>query len=137
PQELFLWGKYGPIAQKKILLYDAGAKPHTKRRIFNMHDNRNERINQISEDTLVIGVDIAKCVHYACAVDERGREVKKSFSFRQSRQGFETFYATILKVMESHQKKNVVVGFEPTGHYWMNLSSYLTDRGIRFVLVNP
>lgn len=102
-----------------------------------MHDNRNERINQISEDTLVIGVDIAKCVHYACAVDERGREVKKSFSFRQSRQGFETFYATILKVMESHQKKNVVVGFEPTGHYWMNLSSYLTDRGIRFVLVNP
>lgn len=102
-----------------------------------MHDNRNRRINQISETTLVIGIDIAKRNHYACAVDERGRELKKSFVIRQSLQGFETFYATLLNLMETHNKKEVIIGFEPTGHYWMNLAAFLTDQGIPFVLVNP
>ncbi|MCC5804677.1 IS110 family RNA-guided transposase [Rossellomorea vietnamensis] len=102
-----------------------------------MHDNRNQRINQISETTLVVGIDIAKRNHYACAVDERGRELKKSFVIRQSLQGFEKFYATILKLMSTHNKKEVIVGFEPTGHYWMNLAAFLTDHGIPYVLVNP
>lgn len=102
-----------------------------------MHDNRNRRINQISETTLVIGIDIAKRNHYACAVDERGCELKKSFVIRQSLQGFETFYATLLNLMETHNKKEVIIGFEPTGHYWMNLAAFLTDQGIPFVLVNP
>lgn len=102
-----------------------------------MNNNRNQRINQISEKTLVIGIDIAKRNHYGCAVDERGRELKKSFLIRQSFQGFESFYSSILTLMGVHEKKEVIVGFEPTGHYWMNLAAFLTDRGIPFVLVNP
>lgn len=102
-----------------------------------MHFNRNHRINQITETTLVIGVDIAKHTHYACAVDERGRELSKSFKVLQSRQGFETFYAMLLTLMNRHNKTNIYVGFEPTGHYWMNLASFLNDRGIPYVLVNP
>lgn len=102
-----------------------------------MHHNRNQRINQITENTLVIGIDIAKHNHYACAVDERGRELKKSFVIRQSLHGFESFFATLLKLMDTHDKKDVVVGFEPTGHYWMNLAAFLTNREIPFVLVNP
>lgn len=38
-----------------------------------MNFNRNEKINQVSENTLVIGMDIAKHKHYACAIDDRGR----------------------------------------------------------------
>jgi len=102
-----------------------------------MHSNRNHRINQITETTLVIGVDIAKHTHYACAVDDRGRELSKSFKVPQSRQGFETFYAMLVNLMKRHNKMNVYVGFEPTGHYWMNFASYLNDRGIPYVLVNP
>ncbi|MBN8211171.1 IS110 family transposase [Bacillus sp. NTK071] len=102
-----------------------------------MHLNRNQRINQISETTLVIGIDIAKRNHYGCAIDERGRELKTSFAIHQSLQGFESFYALVLKMMETHDKKEVIIGFEPTGHYWMNLAAFLTDRGIPYVLVNP
>jgi transposase len=102
-----------------------------------MHHNRNQRINQITENTLVIGIDIAKYNHYACAVDERGRELKKSFVVRQSLPGFESFFATLQKLMDTHDKKDVIVGFEPTGHYWMNLAAFLTNRDIPFVLVNP
>ncbi|WP_377890277.1 IS110 family transposase [Alkalihalobacillus sp. R86527] len=102
-----------------------------------MHLNRNQRINQISETTLVVGIDIAKRNHYGCAIDERGRELKKSFAIRQSLQGFESFYALVLKMMETHDKTEVIIGFEPTGHYWMNLAAFLTDHGIPYVLVNP
>ena len=32
-----------------------------------MNSNTNEKINQVSENTLVIGIDIAKHKHFACA----------------------------------------------------------------------
>lgn len=35
-----------------------------------MNRNRNDRINQVQDHTLVIGIDIAKRHHYACAVDQ-------------------------------------------------------------------
>ncbi|MGD7046565.1 IS110 family transposase [Jeotgalibacillus proteolyticus] len=102
-----------------------------------MHLNRNEKINQITEKTLVIGIDIAKSSHFACATDDRGRELQKSWQVKQSRQGFETLHAEIVTLMGRHEKTNVFVGFEPTGHYWMNLASFLEARSIPFLLVNP
>ncbi|SFE85746.1 Transposase IS116/IS110/IS902 family protein [Bacillus sp. OV194] len=102
-----------------------------------MHSIRNDRINQINETTLVIGMDIAKQTHYACAVDDRGRELSKSFKVPQSRQGFQRFHTELVDLMKRHNKTNIYVGFEPTGHYWMNLAFFLRDRGIPFVLVNP
>jgi transposase len=43
--------------------------------------------------------------------------------------------------MEKHkrenQKNHVIIGVEPTGHYWLNLAYYLTAKGYDFVLVNP
>lgn len=102
-----------------------------------MHSNTNDKINQVTENTLVIGIDIAKKKHYACAIDERGRVLQKSFPFSQSREGFDAFYEKILTLRATHEKSEILVGFEPTGHYWMNLAAYLTLHGIPFVMVNP
>ncbi|QQP10298.1 IS110 family transposase [Lysinibacillus agricola] len=102
-----------------------------------MNSNTNKKINQVTENTLVIGIDIAKKKHYACAVDERGRVLQKSFPFSQSRGGFDAFYERILALRATHEKSEILVGFEPTGHYWMNLAAYLTLHGIPFVMVNP
>ncbi|WP_236712796.1 IS110 family transposase, partial [Peribacillus muralis] len=30
-----------------------------------------------------------------------------------------------------------IVGMEPTGHYWINLSKWLFKQGIEVVTVNP
>ncbi|MGJ9386237.1 IS110 family transposase, partial [Salipaludibacillus sp. CF4.18] len=102
-----------------------------------MHHNRNFRIDQVTEQTLVVGIDIAKATHYACAVDERGRELSKSWKFKQSYQGFEDFYSSLMKLLESQGKNDILVGFEPTGHFWMNLAEFLTEYEIPFVIVNP
>ncbi|MFC3018570.1 IS110 family transposase, partial [Virgibacillus litoralis] len=102
-----------------------------------MHDNVNDKINQVTEDTLIIGVDIAKKKHYACAVDDRGRELQRAFSFKQSYQGFESFIQTVKDLKTKHQKANVVIGFEATGHYWKNLAERLWDEQLLYVIVNP
>lgn len=102
-----------------------------------MHHTRNQRVNQVSEKTLVIGIDIAKKTHYACAVDYRGLELNKPFPFRQTHDGFETFYERIQELLTTFQKQDILIGFEPTGHYWMNLAAFLTKHDINFVIVNP
>ena len=102
-----------------------------------MNFNTNEKINQVTEKTLVIGIDIAKKKHFACAVDERGRVLQKSFPFTQSFDGFEWLYERLIVLREMHQKSEILVGFEPTGHYWMNLAAFLTQHGIPYVMVNP
>ena len=102
-----------------------------------MNSNTNEKINQVSENTLVIGIDIAKHKHFACAVDDRGRVLQKSFPILQSRIGFEAFYERLFALKATHEKQEILVGFEPTGHYWMNLAAFLTNYGIPFVMVNP
>ncbi len=40
-------------------------------------------------------------------------------------------------IRDEKRMKKVVVGMEPTGHYWFNLVSWLMDAGITVVLVNP
>lgn len=102
-----------------------------------MNFKQNDKINQVTNKTLVIGMDIAKRTHYACMVDERGLLLKKSFPVYQSRQGFEFFYEQILESMKEFDKTDVIIGIEPTGHYWLNLAYYLEDHGIPLVMCNP
>ena len=84
-----------------------------------------KKLNQVTENTLVVGMDIAKRTHYACFVDERGRVLEKAFAVHQSREGFEVYIKMIRQAMKEHEKTDVIVGIEPTGHYWMNLAYFL------------
>ena len=38
---------------------------------------------------------------------------------------------------DKYRKSDVIVGIEPTGHYWFDLGAYLEDEGILLVMVNP
>jgi transposase len=106
-----------------------------------MKNRINERLEEISATTLIVGVDIAKTVHWARFVDYRGREVGKVTSFKCDRQGFENIIKKIKEVCNNKVLKqpfdNVVIGMEPTGHYWKTLANYLQEEGYRVVCVNP
>ncbi|WP_341303010.1 transposase [Lysinibacillus sp. FSL H8-0500] len=101
-----------------------------------MISNKNQKINQVSEDILVIGIDFAKHKHFTCTIDDRGRVLQKSYVILQSYAGFEAFYEHLLALKAAHEKQEILVGFEPTGHYWMNLAAFLTNYGIPFVMVD-
>src|SRR5690606_18749195 len=69
--------------------------------------------------------------------DERGRLLVNAFPINQTQNGFEALYQSILEGMENHNKSEVIVGVEPTGHYWLNLAYFLEGRGIPQDAVNP
>lgn len=102
-----------------------------------MNYTQNDKIMSITEQTLVVGVDIAKKVHYARAFDYRGIELGKVFKFENTREGLKSFRDWMVALEKKEHKSSSVVGMEPTGHYWLNLGHFLKDQEIRLVLVNP
>lgn len=102
-----------------------------------MNCSQNAKLNQVTENTLVIGIDIAHETQWARAFDWRGVELGNVFRFENSKEGFEAFGRWVEKLKHSAGKAAVMVGAEPTGHYWFNLASYLKESGMKLVLVNP
>ena len=101
---------------------------------------RNAKIDRIHEKCLVIGIDVGSSTHFARAFDNRGREYrigKKVFCFENTSEGFERFLKWTLKIREEAGKTEIMIGMEPTGHYWFNLGRYIRDQGFGMCLVNP
>ena len=46
-----------------------------------MNYTQNEKIEQVTDSTMVVGVDIGSQIHYARAFDNRGRELTKTYFF--------------------------------------------------------
>ena len=102
-----------------------------------MKYSQNSKIMQISEKTLIIGVDIASEVHFARAFDYRGVELAKILRFTNDEPGFKEFAAWVEEIKSKNHKDKVTVGMEPTGHYWFNIAPFLKDHSMKIVLVNP
>ena len=103
-----------------------------------MNYTQNNKIMQVKETTLVVGVDVGSENNYARCFDFRGLEYsKKAFKFGNDSFGYNSFEAWILEHKTRAKKVDVIVGMEPTGHYWFNLGEYLKENEINIVLVNP
>lgn len=102
-----------------------------------MKRTQNEKILQIKNETLVVGIDIGKETHYARAFDYRGIELGKLLRFSNNAQGYEALDNWMQKIMQQREKTEVIVGFEPTGHYWFTLGDHLQRKGHRLGIVNP
>lgn len=60
--------------------------------------------------------------HYARAFGWHNYEyTKKPLEFSNSEEGFQTFKAWMQGLAEKHGKAAVILGMEPTGHYWFDL----------------
>ena len=114
---------------------------YTKGDLTKMKKGTNAKIEEITAQTLIVGVDVAKTVHWARFVDYRGMEVGKTVTFTSDKSGFENIVTQIEKIINSKIKKaayeQVVIGMEPTGHYWKPLANYLMNKRYRVVCVNP
>jgi transposase len=102
-----------------------------------MNYTQNKRLAQINEKTLIIGIDIAKHTHVARAQDFRGLEYDKPLTFDNSHKGFTELFKWAQQIANQYDKNNVIVGVEPTGHYWFALAQFLRQRGIKIAIVNP
>jgi transposase len=102
-----------------------------------MKYTQNKKILQVTNETLIVGVDVASEIHYARAFDNRGIELGKLIKFSNNAEGFKELTDWANQLMEKHKMRRAMFGMEPTGHYWFNIAQYLKDYDIKIVLVNP
>jgi transposase len=104
---------------------------------FKMQDKQNQLIERISDRHLVVGVDIAQELHVARAVNFRGIIVGDPLTFENNEEGFARLLQWINHLKTLKGFASTIIGMEPTGHYWLNLSKWLYDQDIEAVTVNP
>ena len=100
--------------------------------------DKNKKLSFISDDMLILGCDVGSETHYVRAIDTRGRELSKSaYSFNNDYEGFQSAKEWAVKIAAEHDKGQIVLGLEPTGHYWFCLATWMIANGISVVQVNP
>ncbi|WNF35267.1 IS110 family transposase [Bacillaceae bacterium IKA-2] len=104
---------------------------------YKMQNKQNQLIERISDSHLIVGVDIAQQLHVARAVNFRGIVVGDPLSFENNDEGFNRLKEWIDKLKMKNNLHSTIVGMEPTGHYWTNLSRWLLKQNIEAVTVNP
>lgn len=101
-------------------------------------NTQNKKIAAITENTLIVGIDVGSETHYARAFDWRNFEYsKKPLEFSNDEAGFNEFLSWVEELKAKYGKTAVIPGMEPTGHYWINLGVYLQEHGMKPVHVNP
>ena len=74
-----------------------------------MNYTQNQKIEQVTESTLALGVDIGSSEHYVRAFDYRGRELtRKVFRFSTDINGFNSFYDCVTQICINHGKNEAM-----------------------------
>ena len=64
-----------------------------------MTKSQNLKFDAIENTDAIVGIDIAKNVHWAGIILPNGKEIKKSFSFNNNKKGFESLVETVKNVL--------------------------------------
>ena len=103
---------------------------HTKQ-----YSRQQEKRNRIGNGTLVIGMDIGSEFNAACFMDKEGNVLGRYPTIYNSRKGFDYFQTMVVKTRRKHKLTDVLIGMEPTGHYWRKIAFFAKEKGyeVRFV----
>ena len=87
------------------------------------------------QQKLIVGIDIGKHYHQATVIDEFGKILGGSVRFPNTTAGAELLLKRITSV--NLEGLPLLFGLEATGHYWLPLYAYLTEKGYQIVVLNP
>ena len=82
---------------------------------------------------IYLGIDLAKGTSRVAALGEDGDEIESPFNISNSKEGIEK----LLLKLNNYKKENLVVGMEVSSNYWENMCSYLRQKDISCILLNP
>jgi len=104
-----------------------------------MKDTTSKRIEAVTATTLIVGIDAAKDVHYARITDYRGINLCKPVKVNNTTDGFESLLQRVKKLKIKHKCDKVIIGMEPSGHYWRAMGWYFILHESKPVMVgvNP
>ena len=82
-----------------------------------------------------VGIDIAKKTHQAAITSDDGKLIGKTFKFSNTIDGFNLLLEKLSAV--TTDLSQFEIGMEATGHYWLNLYTWLSDRKFKLHVINP
>ena len=97
---------------------------------------KQRKLELVKGEVLVVGVDIGKLKHFGCLRGPGGMVVKGLW-FTNDRAGFERLWKEVDSWVQKLGLARVVVGMEPTGHYWQPFGYWWEENIGPVVLVNP
>jgi transposase len=94
-----------------------------------------EKRQRIKKTTLVVGLDIGREFNAMGLMNKAGEILGRYPKIYNSRKGFEYFKKIIEKTKKAHGLRRVLIGMEPTGHYWRKIAYYAKEAGyeVRFI----
>ena len=93
------------------------------------YSKQMQKRQRIKESTLVVGVDIGRQFNAVGFMNKEGKVLGKYPKVYNSRAGFDYFVNAVEEVKAKHGLMDVLIGLEPTGHYWRNLAYFAKSRG--------
>ena len=92
-----------------------------------------EKRKRIGDRTLVIGMDIGSEFNAACFMDREGNVLGRYPTVYNSRKGFDFFQTMVMKTKRKYKLTDVLIGMEPTGHYWRKIAFFAKEQGYEVV----
>jgi len=101
-----------------------------------MSRNRSFKKQNVNPELPVVGIDVAKHVHFATILFSDGSE--RRFSFENTQAGFLSLVQWLQESRTTSGIQQSIVGLESTGHYWKPLAYFLAKLSdVILVQVNP
>ena len=99
------------------------------------YNKQVEKRQKVKVTTLVVGVDIGAAFNAVAFMNKEGEVLGKFPKVYNSRKGFDYFVKVIEEVKTNNGFKGVLMGIEPTGHYWRKIAYFAKERGyeVRFI----
>jgi len=93
------------------------------------------RRQRIRKTTLIVGVDIGNAFNAVGFMNKEGNVLGTCAKFYNNREGFGQFVDMLEGLKTKHHLRDVLIGMEPTGHYWRKLAYFAKEHGyeVRFV----
>jgi transposase len=99
------------------------------------YNRQVEKRQRISGTTLVVGVDVGNVFNAVGFMNKEGKVLSSCAKLYNSREGFEQFVEMTEGLKTKYGLKDVLIGMEPTGHYWRKLAYFAKEQGyeVRFI----
>ncbi len=90
----------------------------------------------VPEKILCVSIDVSKDFHVVLLHNGLGEIVTPSFEIDIFRSGFEQFCQAVDEAVAGAKAQVVLVGMEPTGHYYENLARHVQEMGQKVTIIN-
>jgi len=99
------------------------------------YNKQVEKRQRIRETTLIVGVDVGNAFNAVGYMNKEGNVLGSCAKLYNNREGFEQFVKMTEVLKRKYKLKDVLIGMEPTGHYWRKLAYFAREQGyeVRFI----